>query len=156
LIFLPGPSREEFFVEPDSWTCQAQFKKVILKTENRMQALSAMEPLTFFLGLSSEDWRAVWLTVRVALLAVGLGLPFGTAFGWLLARKSFHGTWLVETLINLPLVLPPVVTGYLLLLLLGKRGLLGSWLYGLFGWESGLTWRGAVLAVAVMGFPLLV
>src|SRR5262249_28904061 len=83
-------------------------------------------------------------------------LPFGIALGWLLARKNFHGKALVETVINLPLVLPPVVTGYLLLLLFGKRGPIGSILFQHFGWEIALTWRGAVLAVAVMGFPLLV
>ena len=109
-----------------------------------------------FLGLSIEDWRAVELSVRVASLAVLLSLPPGIALSWLLARKTFPGKAIVETFIALPLVLPPVVTGYLLLLLLGKRGPIGSLLYRWLGWEVALTWRAAVLAVAVMGFPLLV
>jgi molybdate transport system permease protein len=109
-----------------------------------------------FLGLTVEDWQAVWLSVRVSLAAVALSLPFGIAAGWGLARKSFPGKALVETLLNLPLVMPPVVTGLLLLYLLGKRGWIGSWLYQWFGLEVALTWRAAVLAVAVMGFPLMV
>ena len=109
-----------------------------------------------FCGLTAEDWHAVWLSVRVAVAAVLLSLPFGIACGWLLARKSFRGKTLVETLVNLPLVLPPVVTGLLLLYLLGRRGWIGAWLYQWFGLEIALTWKAAVLAVAVMGFPLLV
>ncbi|HKI32909.1 MAG TPA: molybdate ABC transporter permease subunit [Gemmataceae bacterium] len=109
-----------------------------------------------FLGLTAEDWQAVWLSVRVSLAAVALSLPFGVAAGWVLARKSFPGKALAETLLNLPLVMPPVVTGLLLLYLLGKRGWIGSWLYHWFGLEIALTWRAAVLAVAVMGFPLMV
>jgi molybdate transport system permease protein len=109
-----------------------------------------------FWGLTGEDWQAVWLSVRIAALAVVVSLPAGIALGWLLARKSFHGKSLVETLVNLPLVLPPVVTGLLLLYLLGKRGWIGRWLFAAFGLEIALTWRAAVLAVAVMGFPLMV
>jgi molybdate transport system permease protein len=109
-----------------------------------------------FLGLMAEDWQAVWLSVRVSLAAVVLSLPFGVAAGWVLARKTFPGKALAETVLNLPLVMPPVVTGLLLLYLLGKRGWIGSWLYQWFGLEIALTWRAAVLAVAVMGFPLMV
>jgi molybdate transport system permease protein len=108
------------------------------------------------LGLTGEDWRAVGLSVRVSLAGVALSLPLGIAAAWALARKSFPGKALVETLVNLPLVLPPVVTGLLLLYLLGKRGWIGSRLYQWFGLELALTWRAAVLAVAVMGFPLMV
>ena len=118
--------------------------------------LLANSSSSLFLGLSVEDWRAVELSVRVALLAVLLSLPLGIALSWVLARKTFPGKAVVETVIALPLVLPPVVTGYLLLLLLGKRGPIGSLLYRWLGWEIALTWRAAVLAVAVMGFPLLV
>src|SRR5437773_8864026 len=107
-------------------------------------------------SLSGEDWRAVELSLRVSVLAVLLSLPFGLGLGWILARKHFWGKSLVETLINMPLVLPPVVTGYVLLILLGKKGWIGGWLYRAFGMEVALTWRAAVLAVAVMGFPLLV
>jgi molybdate transport system permease protein len=106
--------------------------------------------------LSGEDWKAVELSLRVSVLAVFLSLPFGLGLGWVLARKHFWGKSVVETLINMPLVLPPVVTGYVLLILLGKRGWIGSWLFQSFGFEVALTWRAAVLAVAVMGFPLLV
>jgi molybdate transport system permease protein len=106
--------------------------------------------------LSAEDWRAVELSVRVASLAVIVSLPFGIALSWILARRSFPGKVLVETVVALPLVLPPVVTGYLLLVLFGRRGPLGSLLYRWLGWEIALTWRAAVLAVAVMGFPLMV
>ena len=109
-----------------------------------------------FLGLTSEDWQAVLLSVHIAALAAVVSLPAGIALGWLLARKSFRGKSLVETLVNLPLVMPPVVTGLLLLYLLGKRGWIGHWLHEAFGIEIALTWRAAVLAVAVMGFPLMV
>lgn len=108
------------------------------------------------LGLTAEDWHAVGLSIGVAALAVVLSLPFGVAMGWLLARKSFAGKTLVETVVNLPLVLPPVVTGYLLLVLLGRNGWVGAWLWRGFGIEIAFTWRAAVLSVAVMGFPLLV
>jgi molybdate transport system permease protein len=106
--------------------------------------------------LSHEDWQAVELSLRVSVLAVLLSLPFGLTLGWILARKHFWGKALLETLINMPLVLPPVVTGYVLLIMLGKKGWIGGWLYQTFGMELALTWRAAVLAVAVVGFPLLV
>jgi molybdate transport system permease protein len=112
--------------------------------------------LSTYLGLAREDWQAVGFSLRISFLAVALSLPFGLALGWLLARRNFHGKSFVETILNLPLVLPPVVTGYVLLILLGKKGWIGSLLYGWFGLEIALTWRAAVLAVAVMGFPLLV
>jgi molybdate transport system permease protein len=116
--------------------------------------MNVMEPL--FLGLAEEDWRAVAFSLGVSAAAVLGSLPFGVALGWLLARKSFPGKFLVEALLNLPLVLPPVVTGYLLLLLLGRRGWLGGPLYDAFGIEVAFTWAAAALAGAVMGFPLLV
>ena len=109
-----------------------------------------------FLGLTVEDWQAVWLSVRVSFAAVVFSLPFGIVAGWMLARKSFTGKALAETLLNLPLVMPPVVTGLLLLYLFGKRGWIGAWLYTWFGLEIALTWRAAVLAVGIMGFPLMV
>jgi molybdate transport system permease protein len=111
-------------------------------------------PIMF--SLSGQDWQAVELSLRVSVLAVLLSLPFGLSLGWVLARKHFWGKSLVETLINMPLVLPPVVTGYVLLIMLGKKGWIGGWLFQAFGMEVALTWRAAVLAVAVMGFPLLV
>jgi molybdate transport system permease protein len=108
------------------------------------------------LGLAPEDWRALRLSIEIAVVAVLLSLPPGLGLAWLLARKNFPGKTLVETALNLPLVLPPVVTGYLLLLLFSRRGWLGGWLYDSFGVQVALTRTAAVLAVAVMGFPLLV
>jgi molybdate transport system permease protein len=109
-----------------------------------------------YLGLTLTDWRAVWLSVEVSVTAVLCSLPFGLTLGWLLARKSFPGKAVVETLLNLPLVLPPVVTGLLLLYLLGPRGWIGSWLQSAWGIQLAFTWKAAVIAVAIMGFPLLV
>jgi len=109
-----------------------------------------------FLGLAEEDWRAVGLSLCVAFAGVLLSLPLGLWLGWVLARRSFYGKTIVETAVNLPLVLPPVVTGYLLLILFGRHGWVGGWLHRWTGIEVALTWRAAVLAVGVMGFPLLV
>ncbi len=108
-----------------------------------------------FLGLTAEDWQALAFSVVVSLVAVCLSLPFGLGLGWLLARRSFRGKAIVETLVNLPLVLPPVVTGYLLLVLLGRRGWVGGYLSAL-GIQIAFTPFAAMLAGAVMGFPLMV
>ena len=101
-------------------------------------------------------WHGVWLTVQIAGLAVLVTLPFGIGLGWLLARRSFWGKSLIEVTINIPLTIPPVVTGLLLLYLLGRRGWIGKPLYDAFGWEIALTWKAAVIAAGVMGFPLMV
>lgn len=101
-------------------------------------------------------WTPLWLSVRVAAAAVVLSLPIGVLLGRLLARREFWGKSLVETLVNLPLALPPVVTGLLLLYAFGRRGWIGSHLNAWFGWEIALTWKAAVLSAAIMGFPLLV
>jgi molybdate transport system permease protein len=111
---------------------------------------------TGLLGLSAEDWGAVAFSLGVSAGAVVLSLPFGVALGWVLARRSFLGKSAVEACLNLPLVLPPVVTGYLLLLLLGRRGWVGGWLYDALGLQIAFTPLAAMLAGAVMGFPLLV
>jgi molybdate transport system permease protein len=108
-----------------------------------------------FLGLAAEDWQALGFSIVVSLGAVLLSLPFGLALGWVLARHSFPFKAIVETFLNLPLVLPPVVTGYLLLLLFGRRGLIGGWL-ALIHIEVAFTPMAAMLAGAVMGFPLMV
>lgn len=108
------------------------------------------------MGLSSAEWTAVTLSLRVALWAVAISLPFGIAIGWLLARRDFRGKWIVETLVNLTLVLPPVVTGYLLLHLLGSQGWVGGWLDRAFGVRIAFTWWAAALASAALGFPLMV
>jgi molybdate transport system permease protein len=94
--------------------------------------------------------------LRVALTSVLVSLPFGLLVAWLLARRNFYGKGLLNALVHLPLVLPPVVVGYLLLLLLGRQGPLGRWLFESFGISLPFTWQGAALAAAVMAFPLMV
>jgi molybdate transport system permease protein len=105
-----------------------------------------------FLGLTGDDWAAVGYSVVVAGAAVAVALPFGVALGWLLARRTFPGKFLLETALNLPLVMPPIVTGYLLLIAFGRR----SWFHETFKVSLAFTSVAAVLAGAVMGFPLLV
>lgn len=106
--------------------------------------------------LSPEEWVAVRLSVWVAVWATVGSLPFGIAVAWLLARKQFWGKALVDALVHLPLVLPPVVTGYLLLVAFGRRGVLGSFLDQHFGIVFSFRWTGAALACAVMAFPFMV
>ena len=102
-----------------------------------------------------EEWEAVALSARVGLVATVVALPFGVALAWLLARRTFPGRTLVETLLSLPLVLPPVVTGYFLLVVLGSNGALGSRLASL-GVSVAFTWKAAAIASGVLAFPLLV
>ena len=106
--------------------------------------------------MSFEVWQVAWFTTWVAAAGTLLILPPGIALGWLLARKHWRGKILVETVVTLPLVMPPVATGLVLLKLLGRRGLLGRWIESLFGVEIVFTWRAVVIATAVMSFPLLV
>ena len=108
------------------------------------------------LTFSPEETTAIRLSLRVALWAVAASLPAGIAIAVILARGRFWGKTALEGLVYLPLVLPPVVTGYVLLLLFGRRGLLGSFLAETFGIVFAFRWTGAALASAVMGFPLLV
>ena len=109
-----------------------------------------------WLELSPDEWNAVRLSLKVATVAMVASLPFGIAVALLLARRDFWGKSLVNGLVHLPLVLPPVVTGYLLLLTFGKRGPVGSFLDDAFGIVFSFRWTGAALACAVMGFPLMV
>ena len=111
--------------------------------------------MTDWLRLSAEEWDAVRLSLWVASVAMLASLPFGIAIAWLLARREFWGKSLLNGLVHLPLVLPPVVTGYLLLLTFGTRGPIGSVLAE-FGIVFSFRWTGAALASAVMGFPLMV
>src|SRR5476649_1111865 len=106
--------------------------------------------------MSAEAWQITWFTVAIAAASTVAILPFGVALAWWLARRDWPGKSLVETLVALPLVIPPVATGLLLLKLLGRRGVLGGWIERTFGWEIVFTWRGVVVATAVMSFPLLV
>lgn len=96
------------------------------------------------------------LSAKVATVAALASLPFGIALGWLLARRNFFGKSLLDALVHLPLVLPPVVVGYALLVLLGRNGMLGAALDRWFGISLAFHWTGAALASAIMGFPLMV
>ncbi|OIP98240.1 MAG: molybdate ABC transporter permease [Syntrophobacteraceae bacterium CG2_30_61_12] len=109
-----------------------------------------------FLELTPLEIEALKLSLKVAGWAVAGSLPIGILVAWVLARVQFPGKSLVDGLIHLPLVLPPVVIGYLLLVLFGRRGLVGSWLYDTLGITLAFTWKGAALAAAIMAFPLLV
>jgi molybdate transport system permease protein len=106
--------------------------------------------------LSPEEWTAVALSLRVALWATLASLPLGIAVALALARGSFWGKQLLNWLVYLPLILPPVVTGYVLLLLFGRQGPIGGFLYDVFGVTLAFRWTGAAMAGAVMAFPLMV
>src|SRR3954470_6202154 len=106
--------------------------------------------------LSPTEWSAILLSLRVAMVATLVATPIGIAVAWVLARRAFWGKSVVDALIHLPLVLPPVVTGYLLLLALGRRGLIGAWLAEHLGIVFAFRWTGAALACGIMAFPLLV
>jgi molybdate transport system permease protein len=108
------------------------------------------------LDLSPDEWTAVLLSLRIALVATIVALPFGLGVAWLLARKNFWGKALLDGIVHLPLVLPPVVTGYLLLISFGRKGAIGAFLADTFGIVFAFRWTGAALACGVMGFPLLV
>ncbi|MEA2991620.1 MAG: molybdate transport system permease protein [Alphaproteobacteria bacterium] len=108
------------------------------------------------LDLTPDEWIAIRLSLRIAVVATIVALPFGIGVAWLLARKDFWGKALLDGLVHLPLVLPPVVTGYLLLLSFGRRGPIGSFLADTFGIVFSFRWTGAALACGIMGFPLLV
>lgn len=108
------------------------------------------------LDLSPQDWVAVQLSLRIAIVATAVALPFGVAIAYVLARKSFWGKSLLDAVVHLPLVLPPVVTGYLLLIMLGQRAPVGAWLADHLGIVFSFRWTGAALACGVMAFPLVV
>jgi len=106
--------------------------------------------------MSREDWQFVEFTARMAVLSTLLLLPFGLAVAWWLARVQWRGKVIAETIITLPLVLPPVVTGLVLLKLLGRRGPVGHWLHEAFGLDVVFTWWAVVIALAFMSLPLFV
>ncbi|CAE6810108.1 molybdate ABC transporter permease subunit [Xanthomonas arboricola] len=103
-----------------------------------------------------QELTAIGLSLKVAIVAAIASLPPGIACGWLLARRRFPGKALLDALLHLPLVMPPVVTGYTLLVVLGTQGPVGSWLLEHLGIQFAFRWTGAALACAVMGFPLMV
>ncbi|TCL73027.1 molybdate ABC transporter permease subunit [Rhizobium sp. BK251] len=109
-----------------------------------------------WLGLSAEEQTAILLSLRVSIVAMIASLPFGIAAALLLARCRFWGKSLLNGLIHMPLILPPVVTGFILLILFGRRGPIGAFLDEYFGIVFSFRWTGAALACAVMGFPLMV
>lgn len=106
--------------------------------------------------LSPEEWTAVALSLRVSLVATLISLPFGVAIALALARGRFAGKQLLNGIVHLPLILPPVVTGYLLLIVFGRRGSVGSVLDAWFGIVLAFRWTGAAVAAGVMAFPLMV
>ena len=110
--------------------------------------------MTVWLG--EEGWQAVLLSLKVSFWATLISLPFAIAIAWLLARKEFAGKQLVNGLVHLPLILPPVVTGYILLMVFGRRAPIGSFLEETLGLVLAFRWTGAAVAAAVMAFPLMV
>ena len=108
------------------------------------------------LDLSPQDWIAVQLSLRIAAVSTVVALPFGIALAFLLARKSFWGKSLLDAVVHLPLVLPPVVTGYLLLITFGRKAPVGAFLADHFGIVFSFRWTGAALACGIMAFPLMV
>ena len=108
------------------------------------------------MSLSADEWEIIRLSVKVALWSVVGSLPLALATAYALARTRFPGKTLFDATVHLPLVLPPVVVGYFLLVLLGQRGPIGAWLESTFGIVVAFRWTGAAIACAVMGFPLMV
>jgi molybdate transport system permease protein len=107
-------------------------------------------------NLSSDEWTAILLSLRVSSVAMLVSLPFGIGAALLLARGRFWGKSLLNGVIHMPLILPPVVTGFLLLILFGRRGVIGAFLDSHFGIVFSFRWTGAALACGIMGFPLMV
>jgi molybdate transport system permease protein len=105
---------------------------------------------------TAVETEVLLLSLQVSLWAVACSLPLGIFTAWLLARRDFIGKEVLNGVVHLPLILPPVVVGYLLLVLLGRRGPLGAWLFDAFGVTVAFTWKGAAVAAAVMAFPLMV
>lgn len=106
--------------------------------------------------MTTESWQIVWFTAWVSALSTLVILPFGLGVAWLLARRTWPGKSVVETIVSLPLVLPPVATGLILLRLLGRRGPIGAFLHETLGLSIAFTWRAVLVSLAVMSFPLLV
>lgn len=106
--------------------------------------------------ISDAEWTAVFLSLKVAAVAVAFSLPLGIVVALILSRCRLPGVGLLNGIVHLPLIMPPVVTGYLLLIAFGRRGLFGSFLESWFGLTFSFRWTGAALAAAVMGFPLMV
>lgn len=106
--------------------------------------------------MTEAEWTIVALSLKVSVIAVMVTLPIAYGLAWVIARRRFPGRMLLDALVHLPLVLPPVVTGWLLLILLGRNGVVGSWLYEAFGITLVFNWTGAAVAAGVMALPLMV
>lgn len=106
--------------------------------------------------LTEYEWSIIVLSLKIGSVAIIFSLPIGILCAWVLARKNFRGKTILDSVINLPLVLPPVVIGYLLLITMGRNGYLGKWIDQIFGISFSFNWKGAALASAVVSFPLLV
>jgi molybdate transport system permease protein len=106
--------------------------------------------------MTAADWQVIWFTTWVSALSTILILPPGLVMAWVLARRDWPGKSVVETLVSLPLVIPPVATGLILLKLLGRRGAIGGFLHDTLGFDIVFTWRAVLIALGVMSFPLLV
>lgn len=109
-----------------------------------------------FLTFNAAEITAIWLSIKVAFYCVLIALPFALLIGYILARYNFIGKSAIDSIIHLPLVMPPVTTGYLLLLLLGTRGIIGKWLFAWFGIRLANTFPAAVIASVFVSFPLMV
>lgn len=107
-------------------------------------------------SLSNQEINAIYLSLKIATVAIVFALPLAILVAWILARKNFWGKNLLNGIVHLPLVLPPVVIGYLLLISMAKKGVIGQYLWAWFGFSFSFSWRGAVLASMVMAFPLMV
>lgn len=105
--------------------------------------------------MDASAWTALLLSLKVAGLATAIDLVLGVAVGWLLARKRFPGREVLDTVLTLPMVMPPTVLGYYLLVVIGRRGWLGGWLHETFGINLIFTWQGAIIAASVVAFPLV-
>ena len=148
----PSPRRR-----PTSRSCAAASpRRCSSNTASRSWCGRRPNRAVLVFSLTPDEWTAVLLSLRIAVVATVVALPFGIAIAWLLARKDFWGKALLDGLVHLPLVLPPVVTGYLLLIWFGRRGVIGAFLADTFGIVFSFRWTGAALACGVMGFPLLV
>lgn len=123
---------------------------------NRGYLYPRQQPKLSMFFFSQPELNAIYLSLKVATIAILFALPVAILIAWILSRKQFWGKQLLNGIVHLPLVLPPVVIGYLLLIMMAKRGAIGQYLWEWFGFSFSFSWRGAVLASAVMAFPLMV
>lgn len=123
---------------------------------NRGYLYPRQQPKLSMFFFSQPELNAIYLSLKVATIAILFILPVAIFIAWILSRKQFWGKQLLNGIVHLPLVLPPVVIGYLLLIVMAKRGAIGQYLWEWFGFSFSFSWRGAVLASAVMAFPLMV